>query len=242
MDSQWLGSLSFNEGLEKQHYYFNRAKSESQSFVLGLEHPKVISLGIRAKESEDLLSEDLRGFEVVKTDRGGQAIIHNPGQLVIYPIIPLRSLGIGVRSFIHLLEETTIQALALLGVSSRRKIEEPGLITEKGKIAAFGIRVKNSVSYHGLSINVCNDLDCFSLIRSCGVSGQSQDRVSEYSSHITPQSLFSLWVELFESYLPSKDLEFIAPDTEGLVVQPIKESEGDLATHPSLGSTDSESV
>ena len=242
MESQWLGTLSFNEGLAKQKFYFNRAKDEAQSFVLGLEHPEVISLGIRANESVDILSDDLQGFEVVKTDRGGQAVIHNPGQLVIYPIIPLRSLGTGVRSFIHLLEETTIQTLALLGVNTRRRLDEPGLMTEKGKIAAFGIRVRNSVSYHGLSINVSNDLDCFSLIRSCGISGLTQDRIAEYSSHVTPQSLFSLWVELFESYLPSQDLEFIAPDTDGLEVQPIKESEGDLTTHPSLGSTDSEPI
>jgi lipoate-protein ligase B len=80
--------------------------------VLGFEYYPVVTLGKRAELNEELLGtrDELvaRGFEIAETDRGGQATLHSPGQLVIYPIVPIQKLKISVRDYVAALEDATI--------------------------------------------------------------------------------------------------------------------------------------
>ena len=70
---------------------------------MGFEYPVTITLGIRGQTSVDLLESvevlEKRGLSVIPTDRGGKATIHSPGQLVIYPILPLKNWGLGVKDY-----------------------------------------------------------------------------------------------------------------------------------------------
>lgn len=136
--------------------------------LLLLEHEPVITLGSRGSEADlvgsaRLLSQQL---PVVKTERGGAATLHAPGQLVSYPIVPIPRHDL--RAFVTGLEQTLIDLLAGFGVSAERRPGAPGLYVKGAKIASVGLRCQRWVSSHGTSLNVSNDLGLFDSIVSCG--------------------------------------------------------------------------
>lgn len=163
-----------------------------------MEHPSVITLGKRADPKEEIKInvdslEDLN-IQYYKIDRGGHATLHSPGQLVIYPILKLSEHNLSVRDYLCTLQRATIQFFKSLGIETHAKEDSPGIYTEKGKIAFFGIRVQKGVTYHGLSINVFNETEDFSLIRSCGTNQEKFDKIKDYGVDDSLESLFQKWV------------------------------------------------
>lgn len=106
---------------------------------------------------------------IVQSDRGGQVTYHGPGQVILYLLLDMRRAGLGVRDLVTLLENTAIEVLAEFGVSAAADPEAPGVYVGKAKIAALGLRVHKSRSYHGLSLNIEMDLTPFSQINPCGM-------------------------------------------------------------------------
>lgn len=140
--------------------------------VLLLEHKPVITLGARQSENKLIATErELAsgGIELHPVRRGGGTTAHNPGQLVIYPIIDLRQLDLGINEFIRELEQVGIDALAAAGVDAVRVKGLPGLWIGSEKIASIGVKVSMGITYHGMAVNVCNDLSIFNNIVPCGI-------------------------------------------------------------------------
>lgn len=145
-----------------------------------VEHPPVFTLG-QAGRHEHLLA--VTDIPVVRTDRGGQVTYHGPGQVVAYPLVDLRRLGIYVKELVFRIEQAVIQTLEGLGVDARRVSGAPGVYVPWGsgnvggglvghaKIAALGIKVTRGCSYHGVALNVKMDLAPFALINPCGYAG-----------------------------------------------------------------------
>ena len=137
-----------------------------------LEHPPLYTAGTSAKE-QDLLEPR---FPVFKTGRGGQYTYHGPGQRVAYVMIDLTRRGRrDVRLFVRDLEEWLIRALASLGVQGERRKGRVGIWVKardgrEDKIAAIGVRLKQWVTYHGVSLNVSPDLSHYSGIVPCGIA------------------------------------------------------------------------
>ncbi len=136
-----------------------------------LEHPPLYTAGASAKDG-DLV--ETGKFPVYRTPRGGQMTYHGPGQLVIYVMSDLRTRGRDVNAHVARLEEWIIKALADFGVQGERRKGRVGIwvVRDNGreeKIAAIGVRVKKWVTYHGLSFNVCPDLDHYKGIVPCGL-------------------------------------------------------------------------
>ncbi|KAG9230232.1 hypothetical protein BJ875DRAFT_472819 [Amylocarpus encephaloides] len=138
-------------------------------------------------------SHERAGAEVVKTSRGGLTTFHGPGQLVVYPIFDLKGAsvrahlkeGLDVRSYVRLLEETTIDALAepCLDIPCVRT-EHPGVWTslpgqESAKIAALGVHLRRNITSYGLGLNVNTDLRWFERIVPCGLGGKRMTSVGE---------------------------------------------------------------
>ncbi|PIS11365.1 MAG: lipoyl(octanoyl) transferase, partial [Bdellovibrio sp. CG10_big_fil_rev_8_21_14_0_10_47_8] len=193
----YFGLMSYDQSMKIQKQCYELVQGSGFPVVLGFEYYPVITLGLRAQAGQELMGDHRllkeQGFEIVETDRGGQATLHSPGQLVIYPLVPLRKLGLGVRQFVEILEETTIQWLKSLKISSGRS-EDAGVFTERGKIAFIGIRVLRGISCHGISINLSNDLSLFSAIRACGVSQRPLDSVSKQGHELNQKEAFDSWV------------------------------------------------
>jgi lipoate-protein ligase B len=140
--------------------------------VLLVEHPSVITLGARQSRNKllDNRNDLMRsGIDVVDVRRGGGTTAHNPGQLVIYPILYLPPLGLCISDYIRKLELIGIELLRHLGVESVSKPGSPGLWIEDRKIASIGVRVSRLTTYHGMAINIHNDLGIFDSIVPCGL-------------------------------------------------------------------------
>lgn len=200
--SEYLGRISYDAGLAAQAAALERLESNDSSvIILGLEHEPVITLGVRGKIEIDLLESESSlielGFTVRQTKRGGQATLHVPGQLVIYPICDLRKLRLGARNYVCAIEKATGIWLTSMGVRWQRSDAEPGIFVGSEKLVAFGFRIAHGKSSHGLAINVTNSPLDFNLIRTCGIEGQGATNLALQGAPIELPSLFSSWVTQF---------------------------------------------
>jgi len=202
LSSEFMGLQAYPDVVAKQLELVGTVSRTKNIHVLGLEFKPVITLGVRGRADEDLAHVD-SSIPVVQTDRGGQATMHTPGQLVVYPMIDLKIYGIGVRDFVCVLSKATSATLKHYGIESFSSDEAPGLYTMRGKIAFIGIRLDRGVVRHGLSLNVSNDLAQFSAIRSCGVSSAAIDRVNNYETTLSVDlnSVFQKWMIEFQREL-----------------------------------------
>jgi lipoate-protein ligase B len=167
------GLSDFSEILNKQHELCNKRQlGQIPDTVLITEHKPVITLGARQTANKLLLEKKEladKGIKVIEVRRGGGTTAHNPGQLVFYPIVNLKELGLGISEYVRTLEQIGIELLAGLDVIASRKSGYPGLWTKRKKIASIGIRVSRSITYHGMAVNINNDLSIFNYIIACGL-------------------------------------------------------------------------
>lgn len=140
-----------------------------------VEHEPVFTLGQAGKPEHVLAAGDI---PVVPVDRGGQVTYHGPGQLVAYPLLDLRRLGIGVRELVDAIEGAAIDTLAADGIAAARRDGAPGVYVDGAKIMALGLRVRRGASYHGLAFNVAMDLSPFARINPCGFAGLAVTQLS----------------------------------------------------------------
>ncbi len=162
------------------------------------EHPPTYTQGLAGKPDHLLFNPG--GIPVLQTNRGGQITYHGPGQVVAYPLIDLRRLGIYVKEYVYRLEHGVQKTLAGFDVTGHRVPGAPGIyvrlddpsghaplesaepkdrlgvaapepFTGLGKIAALGIKVSRHCTYHGVALNVAMDLRPFAGINPCGYAG-----------------------------------------------------------------------
>jgi lipoyl(octanoyl) transferase len=194
----WLGKIPYSESLRIQKSFINSVGSKEIK-ILGFECEPVITVGKRGSLARDLIATKeivtSKGYDIVKVDRGGELTMHHPGQLVIYPLVPIEKLKISVKDFVDLLENLTVGCFKeSLGIHLKRQASEPGLYTDNGKLVFLGLRIQKGVSTHGLSINVNNSLEDFSMIKPCGVAEQKMDRTTNYSP-LETKSVFETWCQ-----------------------------------------------
>ena len=153
-----------------------QAGEEYENHIILCEHPHVYTLGRSGKEGNMLLSEEQLqkiGATLYHIDRGGDITYHGPGQLVCYPILNLEEFSLGLKEYVHLLEEAVIRVCASYGIIAGRLEKATGVWLEGDtprarKICAIGVRSSHFVTMHGLALNVNTDLRYFSYIHPCG--------------------------------------------------------------------------
>jgi lipoic acid synthetase len=167
------GLADYRDVLQQQHLLCKeRQQGKIPDTILITEHLPVITLGARQNANKlrtnyESLKE--QGIDVVDVRRGGGTTAHNPGQLVFYPILYLPDLGLDISDYIRKLEDIGIKLLEQLGVTTKRRKGFPGLWVKNRKIASIGVRVSKFVTYHGMAINIQNDLSIFDYIIPCGL-------------------------------------------------------------------------
>jgi lipoyl(octanoyl) transferase len=194
----WHGLVDYEEALVIQDQAI-KDLSPNEIHLLGFEFPTVITLGRRGSVKADILCEERdlkeKKIKVLKVERGGEATLHNPGQLVIYPIVPINNLKIKVKDFVCRLEKHSLHILKEhFNINARTQGHEPGIYTEIGKLIFLGLKIQEGISTHGLAINIQNNLDDFKLIRSCGVKKQKLDKLDNYNA-INTQEFFKIWCD-----------------------------------------------
>jgi len=148
-----------------------------------VQHPPVFTQGQAGKAEHVLMPGDI---PVVQVDRGGQVTYHGPGQIVAYPLINLRRLGIGVRDLVTALEQAIVATLADFKVEAYPKADAPGVYVNEAKVASLGLRVRRGCSFHGLSLNVAMDLQPFDRINPCGYAGLQMSQLSQLTDMQAP--------------------------------------------------------
>ncbi len=182
-----LGRRDYKETWEYQERFFNARLAEKASPVqdrkrtpdrlIFVEHNHVYTLGKSGSDQNlllDYIQLQARDAEFYRIDRGGDITYHGPGQLVGYPIFDLEGMKIGLRDYIHLLEEAIIRCIARFGIEGGRLNGATGVwidpdnSTRARKICAIGVRASRFVTMHGFALNVSTDLSYFSHINPCG--------------------------------------------------------------------------
>lgn len=172
-----LGVLKYSEALAVMEDIHGATVADPgrEESLLIVEHPAVVTMGLRER-SNDLKSTEaeLQSHQVdfAKIDRGGSVTVHEPGQLVLYPLLRVDARLLTVRRLVWALEEIMILEAARWGLSAGRDEINPGVWLGQNKVGAVGVRVANHVSKHGLALNVSNNLSTFSHIVPCGIHGR----------------------------------------------------------------------
>ena len=174
--------VPYTEGWNRQTVLFDeivaakRAGTSYVNHIVFCEHPHVYTLGRSGKEANMLLGEEQLqriGATLYHIDRGGDITYHGPGQQVCYPILNLEEFGLGLKEYVHLLEEAVIGVCASYGIEAGRIDKATGVwldgdTSRARKICAIGVRSSHYVTMHGLALNVNTDLRYFSYINPCG--------------------------------------------------------------------------
>jgi lipoyl(octanoyl) transferase len=166
-----LGLIDYEEALEVQKDLLHkRINGEIGDTLILAEHFPVLTLGKINAEDEiiDLDHFETRGIKVVHAGRGGRITYHAPGQLVLYPIIGLGEKRKDVAGYIDFLERTVTGSLSRFGLSVGKNGERRGIWAGQKKIGFIGVAFKRWVSYHGVCVNINNDITPFSFINPCG--------------------------------------------------------------------------
>ena len=152
----------------QERHTAERGDADGHDELWLLQHEPVYTLGQAGKPEHVLLPGDI---PVIRCNRGGQVTYHGPGQIVAYPLVNLRRLGLGVRELVTRIEQALIDTLAHWDIVAERRAGAPGVYVGTAKIAALGLRVKHGCSLHGLAFNIAMDLAPFHGINPCGYAG-----------------------------------------------------------------------
>ena len=159
--------------------------------LLLLEHPHVITLGVKADAARSHViatSEELaeRQVELHETGRGGDVTYHGPGQIIGYPILDLRPDRCDVHRYVRDLEDVMIRTTGDFGVGARRIAGLSGAWVKADKIGAIGVRISRWITSHGFAFNVTTDLDFFKLIVPCGIASSGVTSLSRATGRSVP--------------------------------------------------------
>jgi lipoyl(octanoyl) transferase len=143
-------------------------RDDGQIVVLMCEHPEVITIGRGGRPSDVLASGALRSREIEThwVNRGGGTLVHCPGQLAIYPVVPLRWHDFSLGDYLHRLQSALAETLRELGVQIDVPPSRFGVWGRTGQLAFLGVAVRDWVTWHGAYLNVSPAMGLFRLVQS----------------------------------------------------------------------------
>ncbi len=165
--------VPYREAYDQQKIlHARRVAGEIPDTLWLLEHPPVLTTGIRKDQSANILIDpNMVGAEIVETERGGEVTYHGPGQLVGYLFVNIENHGYQVRRFVEKLEGAFVTYLSEYhGIQARHDDEHTGVWVGMEKITAIGIALRERVTLHGFAFNVNTDLSHFNWIVPCGIA------------------------------------------------------------------------
>ncbi len=169
----------------------NKSKNE---LIWFLNHDHIYTQGTSATTNEILKKNKIR---IVKTNRGGKTTYHGPGQRIVYFMIDLNNKKKDIRKFITIVEKSLMDFLKNYQIDSTTYKERVGIwvtgkngkkFTQEEKIGAIGLRLKNWVTYHGLSFNINPKMDNYKFIDACGLKNFKNTSLHELDINITEEN------------------------------------------------------
>lgn len=189
-----LGVLGYQEALDLQaDLVEQRRRGEIGDVLLLLEHPPVITLGVKTRNNRtNIIASDgqlaAAGVEVFQSGRGGDVTYHGPGQLVGYPIFDLNPHRRDVHRYVRDIEQALIDAVATFGITAGRVEGLTGIWVGDRKLAAIGVRISRWVTSHGFALNVATNLSHFDLIVPCGIQDRGVTSMAQLLGRPVPMA------------------------------------------------------
>lgn len=172
-----LGICNYQKTWQEMKDFTSGRRETTKDEVWLLEHPPVFTQGMAGKP-EHILNPG--NIPIVQTDRGGQVTYHGPGQLVGYVLVDLRRLKIGVKTYVSLIENSIMQLLADYNIRANINPSAPGVYVNGNKICSIGLKISRGCSYHGIALNINNDLEPFTRINPCGFHNLQMAKINDF--------------------------------------------------------------
>ena len=207
---QLKGYVNYSEILDKMEKSVKKV-SENIKYeeIWFLEHKEVFTAG--SSTPKEFNEEKINNIEVHKVNRGGKITYHGPGQLIIYPLINIKTRNMNIIDYINVIEDICIGVFNNNQIELIRKKEKNrGLWVKSAKgsrkIIFIGLRYSRGVIHHGLSINFHNDLEKFRKINPCGLDGREISSLEELGINYDKDKIIK---ELKERFIQKFDLNLI---------------------------------
>ena len=159
VEAFFLGKIDFEAclALQRRLVFEAGGRADGQIALLLCEHPGLITVGRLGSRAHIHLSPrelTSRRLEVSWVNRGGGCLLHAPGQLAVYPIVPLWWHRFTVGEYLNRLQSGILATLNELGIAGQTRAGSHGIWGRTGQLVAFGAAVKNWTTYYGAYINV----------------------------------------------------------------------------------------
>ena len=206
---EWKHDKNFVDYKFAEHTMSKRVEeiisNQKTELIWFLEHDSLFTLGTSAKMSD---FKNHVNIPMYQTKRGGQTTYHGPGQRIVYLMLDLRNGNKDIKKLVWNIEEWLILVLKDLGILGYRIpgmvgvwVKDPGRVNIDGtrdkKIAALGLRVKKWVTFHGLALNVNPNLNFFTNINPCGISGKGVTSLHELGVKIKTADVDKIFKQTF---------------------------------------------
>ena len=174
-----------------------------------LNHDHIYTQGTSASTKEILKKNKIK---IVKTNRGGKTTYHGPGQRIIYFIINLNKRKKDIRQFISIIESSLMEFLNSYNLDCATYKNRVGIwvtgkngkkFSKEEKIGAIGLRLKNWITYHGLSFNINPDMKNYKYINACGLENYRNTSLQELGININEKSFDEEFSQIFLKNLNS---------------------------------------
>jgi lipoyl(octanoyl) transferase len=186
-----LGGLGFDSllALQRRLVYDIAGDRDGAALVL-CDHPTGITIGREGSAAHVRPNADdlaARGWPVEWVARGGGAMLHVPGQVACYPVLPLDALNLNPGRYVHELLGLALDLCRGFGVAAVPDPARPGVRVGGRRLIHIGVAVRDWVSSFGLVVNVNPDLAPFREVRCDGdpLPMTSLARESEHRVRVT---------------------------------------------------------
>ena len=196
--------VDYEKSLELMQVRVNDIINESKNELIWfLNHDHIYTQGTSSSNKEILKKNKIR---ILKTNRGGKTTYHGPGQRIIYFMINLNKRKKDVRNFITVIEKSLIEFLNIYNIDCRTYKDRVGIwvtgkngtkFSKEEKIGAIGLRLKNWITYHGLSFNINPDMHNYDFIKACGLENFKNTSLKELGIHIKERKFDKEFSKIF---------------------------------------------
>ncbi|MGB5490274.1 MAG: lipoyl(octanoyl) transferase LipB [Woeseiaceae bacterium] len=199
--SRYLGRQDYVPLWHAMQEFTDARDDKTADEIWFTEHPPVFTMGLNAAQEHLLAPGDI---PVVQIDRGGQVTFHGPGQLMIYPLLDIRRIGMGVRTLVTALEQSVVDLAAEYAIAAASRADAPGVYVAGDKLASIGLRIRRGCSFHGMALNIDIDLEPFSRINPCGYAELQMTDLNRLGGD---KVLEKVWPKLLPHFLRHLGLE-----------------------------------
>ena len=198
----WPGLTPYPSGVADMESILADVLAGGEERILFCEHEAVLTVGSSGDIADIGADVDV---PVMETGRGGKVTYHGPGQRVVYLVVDLERWGKDVRAYVKWLQAWLIASLQEFGIEATAGAgDEVGVWVKNRKIAAIGVRVRKGIAYHGIALNIENDLGIYNRFVPCGITDKGVTSLKALGVDMGMTPVDAVLKRQLEQMIPSK--------------------------------------